>query len=121
MRKAPKIHKLRNEMPSHLGNGYWAQPVEIDRHFESICESCIELHHHPAAPTRWGSNPGPDFFWLDWVVGSALGPARIRSAIKRPKSAGPSGSTQLEPTALIGADRVELAVCIVAPWALACW
>ncbi|WP_345962199.1 tyrosine-type recombinase/integrase [Streptomyces sp. BRB040] len=33
--------KLRREMHRRmLGNGYCARPVEIDCHFESICESC---------------------------------------------------------------------------------
>jgi len=34
--------KLRREMNSRmLGNGHCARPVEMDCHFESICESCI--------------------------------------------------------------------------------
>jgi hypothetical protein len=33
--------KLRREMHRRmLGNGYCARPVEMDCHFESICESC---------------------------------------------------------------------------------
>jgi len=33
--------KLRREMHSRmLGNGHCARPVEMDCHFESICESC---------------------------------------------------------------------------------
>ncbi|MGH8885836.1 MAG: tyrosine-type recombinase/integrase [Egibacteraceae bacterium] len=33
--------KLRREMDRRmLGNGYCARPVEMDCHFESICESC---------------------------------------------------------------------------------
>ena len=33
--------KLRSEMHRRmLGNGYCARPVELDCHFESICESC---------------------------------------------------------------------------------
>ena len=33
--------KLRKEMHQRmLGNGYCARPVELDCHFESICESC---------------------------------------------------------------------------------
>ncbi len=33
--------KLRREMDRRmLGNGYCARPVELDCHFESICESC---------------------------------------------------------------------------------
>ena len=33
--------KLRREMNSRmLGNGHCARPVEMDCHFESICESC---------------------------------------------------------------------------------
>lgn len=36
-----KMAKLRNEMNRRmLGNGYCARPVELDCHFESICESC---------------------------------------------------------------------------------
>lgn len=36
-----KMAKLRNEMDRRmLGNGYCARPVDIDCHFESICESC---------------------------------------------------------------------------------
>ncbi len=34
------MRKLRNEMHRRmLGNGYCARPVELDCHFESICES----------------------------------------------------------------------------------
>jgi hypothetical protein len=33
--------KLRREMNQRmLGNGYCARPVELDCHFETICESC---------------------------------------------------------------------------------
>jgi len=33
--------KLRRELDQRmLGNGYCARPVEMDCHFESICESC---------------------------------------------------------------------------------
>ena len=36
-----EMRKLRAEMHKRmLGNGYCARPVEIDCHFESICESC---------------------------------------------------------------------------------
>ncbi len=36
-----KMAKLRTEMHRRmLGNGYCARPVELDCHFESICESC---------------------------------------------------------------------------------
>ncbi len=36
-----EMHKLRREMDRRmLGNGYCARPVEMDCHFESICESC---------------------------------------------------------------------------------
>ena len=35
------MRKLRTETHRHvLGNGYCARPVELDCHFESICESC---------------------------------------------------------------------------------
>ena len=35
------MRKLRGEMHRRmLGNGYCARPIEIDCHFESICESC---------------------------------------------------------------------------------
>ena len=35
------MRKLRGEMHRRmLGNGYCARPVELDCHFESICESC---------------------------------------------------------------------------------
>jgi hypothetical protein len=35
------MRKLRGEMHRRmLGNGYCARPVEMDCHFESICESC---------------------------------------------------------------------------------
>ena len=35
------MRKLRSEMHRRmLGNGYCARPVELDCHFESICESC---------------------------------------------------------------------------------
>jgi integrase/recombinase XerD len=37
-----EMRKLRTEMHRRmLGNGYCARPVEMDCHFESICESCI--------------------------------------------------------------------------------
>jgi integrase len=36
-----EMAKLRKEMHQRmLGNGYCARPVELDCHFESICESC---------------------------------------------------------------------------------
>ena len=36
-----EMRQLRNEMHHRmLGNGYCARPVEMDCHFESICESC---------------------------------------------------------------------------------
>lgn len=36
-----EMAKLRREMDRRmLGNGYCARPVEMDCHFESICESC---------------------------------------------------------------------------------
>jgi integrase/recombinase XerD len=36
-----EMHKLRTEMHRRmLGNGYCARPVQMDCHFESICESC---------------------------------------------------------------------------------
>jgi site-specific recombinase XerD len=36
-----EMRKLRDEMHRRmLGNGYCARPVEMDCHFESICESC---------------------------------------------------------------------------------
>jgi hypothetical protein len=36
-----QMRKLRAEMHRRmLGNGYCARPVELDCHFESICESC---------------------------------------------------------------------------------
>jgi integrase len=36
-----EMNKLRREMHRRmLGNGYCARPVELDCHFESICESC---------------------------------------------------------------------------------
>jgi integrase len=36
-----EMAKLRNQMHQRmLGNGYCARPVEMDCHFESICESC---------------------------------------------------------------------------------
>jgi hypothetical protein len=36
-----EMSKLRREMdPRMLGNSYCARPVEMDCHFESICESC---------------------------------------------------------------------------------
>ena len=39
--KAREMRKLRTEMHRRmLGNGYCARPVEMDCHFESICESC---------------------------------------------------------------------------------
>ena len=35
------MRKLRAEMHRRmLGNGYCARPVDMDCHFESICESC---------------------------------------------------------------------------------
>ncbi len=39
--EGPVMRKLRGEMHrGMLGNGYCARPVELDCHFESICESC---------------------------------------------------------------------------------
>jgi hypothetical protein len=36
-----KMTKLRRELHERmLGNGYCARPVELDCHFESICEAC---------------------------------------------------------------------------------
>jgi integrase/recombinase XerD len=36
-----EMRKLRTEVHRRmLGNGYCARPVEMDCHFESICESC---------------------------------------------------------------------------------
>jgi hypothetical protein len=36
-----KMAKLRREIDRRmLGNGYCARPLELDCHFESICESC---------------------------------------------------------------------------------
>src|SRR5712671_6143587 len=36
--------KLRREMNRRmLGNGYCARPVELDCHFESMCESCTDF------------------------------------------------------------------------------
>lgn len=36
-----EMRRLRSEMHRRmLGNGYCARPVEMDCHFESICESC---------------------------------------------------------------------------------
>lgn len=36
-----QMRRLRAEMHRRmLGNGYCARPVELDCHFESICESC---------------------------------------------------------------------------------
>ena len=36
-----KMTQLRREMDRRmLGNGYCARPLELDCHFESICESC---------------------------------------------------------------------------------
>jgi hypothetical protein len=37
-----EMRKLRSEMHRRmLGNGYYARPVGLDCHFESICESCV--------------------------------------------------------------------------------
>ena len=37
-----EMRRLRAEMHRRmLGNGYCARPVEMDCHFESICESCM--------------------------------------------------------------------------------
>jgi integrase len=39
--EGPEMRKLRSEMHRRmLGNGYCARPVDLDCHFESICESC---------------------------------------------------------------------------------
>ncbi len=39
-----EMRNLRNEMHQRmLGNGYCARPVELDCHFESICESCTNF------------------------------------------------------------------------------
>jgi integrase/recombinase XerD len=47
-----EMRRLRAEMHRRmLGNGYCARPVEMDCHFESICESCNFLrHHHRVSP-----------------------------------------------------------------------
>ena len=38
------MRKLRAEMHRRmLGNGYCARPVELDCHFESICEGCTHF------------------------------------------------------------------------------
>jgi hypothetical protein len=61
-----EMRKLRAEMHRRmLGNGNCARPVEMDCHFESICESCsffvttIEFRH-PATLTRRRRPQGPD-------------------------------------------------------------
>jgi len=47
------MRKLRGEMHRRmLGNGYCARPVEMDCHFESICEGCTFLRHHNRVPTN---------------------------------------------------------------------
>ncbi len=39
-----EMRKLRGEMHRRmLGNGYCARPLEMDCHFESICESCTSF------------------------------------------------------------------------------
>ncbi|MGH3502017.1 MAG: hypothetical protein ACRDQA_14210 [Nocardioidaceae bacterium] len=39
-----EMAKLRKEMHQRmLGNGYCARPVELDCHFESICETCTHF------------------------------------------------------------------------------
>jgi len=39
-----EMAKLRKQMHQRmLGNGYCARPVELDCHFESICESCTHF------------------------------------------------------------------------------
>ena len=62
-----EMRKLRAEMHRRmLGNGYCARPVEMDCHFESICESCnffvttIEFKPNAAPPTRRRRRQGPD-------------------------------------------------------------
>jgi hypothetical protein len=40
-----------------LGNGYCARPIELDCHYETICESCTFFvtqsnQTHPASPAR---------------------------------------------------------------------
>ena len=61
-----EMRKLRGEMHRRmLGNGYCARPVEMDCHFESICEILHLLRHHhrvpahPASPTRRRRPQGP--------------------------------------------------------------
>ena len=48
-----EMRKLRAEMHRRmLGNGYWARPVGLDCHFESICESCTYFQTtHEFRPT----------------------------------------------------------------------
>jgi hypothetical protein len=37
---ALRAHLASEDAKGLLGNGYCARPVELDCHFESICESC---------------------------------------------------------------------------------
>ena len=62
-----EMRRLRAEMHRRmLGNGYCARPVEMDCHFESICESCtffvttIEFRPTLRKPTRRRRRQGPN-------------------------------------------------------------
>ncbi|TDT97504.1 hypothetical protein EDD99_5649 [Streptomyces sp. 846.5] len=49
-RDCSEMAKLRREMHRRmLGNGYCARPVEMDCHFESICESCKRSSSPPSS------------------------------------------------------------------------
>ena len=81
-----EMRKLRGEMHRRmLGNGYCARPVEMDCHFESICESCTLLRHHHRVPPHPAS------------ANATTPPARAKSAARRSSTASSTDSTPTPP------------------------
>ena len=61
-----EMAKLRREMTQRmLGKGWCARPVEMDCHFESICESCsffvTTVEFKPTLECRWQREQLPAF------------------------------------------------------------
>jgi hypothetical protein len=72
-----EMRRLRAELHRRmLGNGYCARPVDMDCHFESICESCTSLSRRSRSAPRFSSS-------------GMMPSARGTSAAKR-SSTGPS-------------------------------
>ena len=76
------MRKLRGEMHRRmLGNGYCARPVEMDCHFESICEVVHLLRHHHRVPAHPAS------------ANATTPTAKARSAGRRSSTASSTDST----------------------------